>query len=163
LIVGGLDAKGAAGAAFVIENEIYDPAANAFTNASDPSLGGNPGGYMAVQTATAAIPVARVFHTATLLQDGRVPIAGGFGTGNPNHRQNGGAVTFNGGSLFVGGLGILEQPGQTSPSLYMIPGADYWDGTQWVQAPAPTTDRVYCNVQAIDGGDVVLACGSDKS
>ena len=43
LIVGGVDAN-SNNPNWISESEIYDPVANTFTKASDPSLGGSPGG-----------------------------------------------------------------------------------------------------------------------
>ena len=82
LVVGGIDSS-SGNPAFAVENEIFDPATGTWTNTSDPSLGGNPGGLMTapatINGQQQLIPVPRVFHSATKLANGLVLITGGLG------------------------------------------------------------------------------------
>ncbi len=91
LIVGGVSAPAAGQADFQLESEIYDPVAGTFTAVSDASLGGNPGGYLAMDD-SAGNPFAsgRFAHVAIKILDGtsRVLIAGGHGFEQQDDTQN---------------------------------------------------------------------------
>lgn len=73
LVVGGLND----GSTFAYENEVLD--AGVFTDAADPSLGGNGGIMAAMDPAGQPYFIGRYDHTATKLPSGQVLIAGGRG------------------------------------------------------------------------------------
>jgi hypothetical protein len=242
LIVGGVAASGGS-ANYVVESEIYDPAAGSFTAVSNASLGGSTGGYMTNGTVT----TARFNHAACLLTDGRVLIAGGYGeetvdangnpvqsdlataftfdpktnsftqvgslntarrslklvafsggavaiggfnatlnngqggttnvaevydptantftaTGNLNTpRQNMGAALLGGLPTVVGGLAIIEQPGQTTVSTLIASGCEQENGSTWVAGAQPVTDRYFASFDALSNGTGVLAGGQDST
>src|SRR5579883_1417347 len=115
LVVGGVTASGGS-ANYVVESEIYDPAAGSFTAVSNASLGGSTGGYMTTMSGSTAVNTARFNHAACLLTDGRVLIAGGYGeetvdaSGNPVQADMATAFTFDPKTNSFTQVGSLNTP-----------------------------------------------------
>jgi hypothetical protein len=93
LVTGGVTATGPGTSNYQRENEVFDPVANVFTRLSDPLLA-SPSPYMThVGQAGNTFKIGRYAHTATLLSNGQVLIAGGHGfededaTGQPIYSE----------------------------------------------------------------------------
>ena len=115
LVVGGLTDQ----QTFVVTNELYDM--GAWTETHDPSLGGNPGGFMAAvnQATGSAFAIGRFDHAATKLANGQVLISGGFGyerydaNGSPVFEDLSSAFLFDPTTNQFAPAGVLSFPRST--------------------------------------------------
>jgi hypothetical protein len=175
LVAGGygeetLDASGNPVQADMATAFTFDPATNSFTQVG--SLGTARRSLRLLASGNGALAVGGFNATLDNGQGGTTattelfdPVTNAFTpAGDLNTpRQNMGASLVGGRPAVVGGLAIIELPGQTTPRTLIASGCEFQGGAAWSVGARPITDRAFASFDALSNGDAVLAGGQGTS
>ncbi|HZV02739.1 MAG TPA: kelch repeat-containing protein, partial [Planctomycetota bacterium] len=186
LIAGGVYAAGAGNSSYVLENEIFDPVANTFTNVSDPSLGSSQPYMVHTDQAGVAFVIGRMAQATVQLSDGTVLIAGGHGyedrdaSSNPVYGELTSCFIFDpttNAFTETGALNTARRDGQAvlfTNGMVMVYGgrdangnslatSEIWDPSSgtWSQGPQMVQDRYEFVSVVFSGG--LLVCGGTST